>query len=88
VNVNATHHYQSTHVDTSGMGVSGGMYTAPAGRRRGYPPSMTCAQRDALIMTGGPRPNGFTGLWGDRYYVRGVERPEMRNAGAFGMVRT
>lgn len=69
------------------MGVSGGMYTAPAGRRRGYPSSMPRAQRDALIADERPRPNGFTGLWGDRYYVRGVERPEMRNAGAFGMIR-
>lgn len=79
--------YQSTHVDTSGMGVSGGMYAAPHGRQRGCPPAMSRRERDALIANGDPRPNRFTGLWGDRYFIHGVERPEMRNAGAHGMVK-
>lgn len=72
--------FQGTHVDTACYGVSGGQYTAPPARVRGRPACMPRRERDAL----GVRPNGFTGLWQDRYFVRGVERPEMRYAGAFG----
>ncbi len=79
--------YQGTHVDTACYGVAGGQYSAPMGRRRGFPPAMPARERDSRIANGDPRPNGFTGLWGDRYFVRGVERPEMRSMGAFGMLR-
>lgn len=76
---------QGTHPDTACYGVSGGVDFAPRGRRalRGVCPSRV--ERDALIASGVRMPAGFTGLWGGAYYVRGVQREDMRFAGAFAL---
>lgn len=79
--------FQGTHPDTSCFGVSGGVDSAPRGRKavRGYCP--TRAERDALIASGVRLPAGFTGVWGDGYFVRGVRNDRARYAGAFGTER-
>ena len=81
--MNESRLYQGTHPDTSCYGVSGGVDSAPRGRRavRGYCPSR--AEVAAMIASGVTRPPaGFTGDWQGTYYVRGKEAN--RYAGAFG----
>jgi hypothetical protein len=74
---------QGGHPDTSSFGVAGGTDFAPRGRKavRGFCPSRK--ERDALTESREHPPAGFTGLWGSHYYVRGAQRDDMRNAGAF-----
>jgi hypothetical protein len=61
-----------SHVDTAAYGVSGGQYSAPAGRARG-PRPMTRAEVAWAQAEGRDMPARFTGRWGGRYFYRGRE---------------